>query len=537
MLILSYSIGLGAILGTYLNKILPELAMMILLVLLLSFVAYRTIYHGCMLFKAETDILNEKIEDDRSESDREIELFSNEFVDIEQKENMDNCNDMMTHKGVQSSCMANSIQEKALHLPILSEESGLFAEKSVSEKMESDYRSIGNDSSMWNSSVHTDADTEADDIKTAVSNGQNRISPRSSIIINKVDSVSEEGLRSSICCSTSNSNKGSRESSFDDFATAAFLVDERLLPEILREIDRQSPPYRKNPEIDHGKKGKRDASLLSEISDEPFEYDRRHLKYAPNKKLSRSSTANLFEAKVDNADIDEFICNYYFCVPADGHELLPVSDQDKFLPEENSESPSRVGYLLSSTDTDDDIGLFMTPSTSMRSIASSNALSPMYRSTNNGELLAILDIEASIPIARVGLLMLLITIVTILTLFKSPQLAGVQCGSGQYWLITFSVFLIIIVFSVIFGRDVVSRWRRKVALNYSFIEGDVQWTQRNALLYPFLCMWAGVFAGTFGVGGGVVKGPLMLEMSMHPLVVSATSAVMIFFTSLSASSR
>jgi uncharacterized membrane protein YfcA len=36
----------------------------------------------------------------------------------------------------------------------------------------------------------------------------------------------------------------------------------------------------------------------------------------------------------------------------------------------------------------------------------------------------------------------------------------------------------------------------------------------------------------FGVGGGIVKGPLMLAMNVHPAVSSASSACMILFTSL-----
>ena len=41
-------------------------------------------------------------------------------------------------------------------------------------------------------------------------------------------------------------------------------------------------------------------------------------------------------------------------------------------------------------------------------------------------------------------------------------------------------------------------------------------------------------SGMFGVGGGIVKGPLMLQMGVHPLVASATCAVMIMFTSVAA---
>lgn len=38
----------------------------------------------------------------------------------------------------------------------------------------------------------------------------------------------------------------------------------------------------------------------------------------------------------------------------------------------------------------------------------------------------------------------------------------------------------------------------------------------------------------FGVGGGIVKGPLMLAMGVHPAVGSASSACMILFTSFTA---
>jgi len=40
----------------------------------------------------------------------------------------------------------------------------------------------------------------------------------------------------------------------------------------------------------------------------------------------------------------------------------------------------------------------------------------------------------------------------------------------------------------------------------------------------------------FGIGGGIVKGPLMLEMGVLPAVSSATAAFMILFTTASAAS-
>ena len=37
-----------------------------------------------------------------------------------------------------------------------------------------------------------------------------------------------------------------------------------------------------------------------------------------------------------------------------------------------------------------------------------------------------------------------------------------------------------------------------------------------------------------GVGGGVIKGDLMLEMGMHPQVASATSEYLVLFTTAAA---
>ena len=66
----------------------------------------------------------------------------------------------------------------------------------------------------------------------------------------------------------------------------------------------------------------------------------------------------------------------------------------------------------------------------------------------------------------------------------------------------------------------------KQASGYVWTEGDVEWSPRNTILFPLLSSLAGLIAGMFGVGGGIVKGPLMLEMGVLPDVAAATSATM-----------
>ena len=82
-------------------------------------------------------------------------------------------------------------------------------------------------------------------------------------------------------------------------------------------------------------------------------------------------------------------------------------------------------------------------------------------------------------------------------------------------------------------------WRAKKRRGYDFSEGEVQWTPRATIVFPAVCSIAGLVAGLFGVGGGVVKeswwlslcvtraanmvthlavvqGPIMLELGMTP---------------------
>ena len=66
-------------------------------------------------------------------------------------------------------------------------------------------------------------------------------------------------------------------------------------------------------------------------------------------------------------------------------------------------------------------------------------------------------------------------------------------------------------------------------------DAPLHWTPTTTILFPAASTLAGVVAGAFGVGGGIVKGPLMLELGVSPPVAAATASAMILFTSASAS--
>eukprot|EP00549_Striatella_unipunctata_P025292 CAMPEP_0118717592 /NCGR_PEP_ID=MMETSP0800-20121206/28260_1 /TAXON_ID=210618 ORGANISM="Striatella unipunctata, Strain CCMP2910" /NCGR_SAMPLE_ID=MMETSP0800 /ASSEMBLY_ACC=CAM_ASM_000638 /LENGTH=210 /DNA_ID=CAMNT_0006624377 /DNA_START=56 /DNA_END=688 /DNA_ORIENTATION=- len=116
--------------------------------------------------------------------------------------------------------------------------------------------------------------------------------------------------------------------------------------------------------------------------------------------------------------------------------------------------------------------------------------------------------------------------------FPSPM--GIKCGSTSFWLANAIMFIWILYISVKVRSYLVRRNARKIRVGYEFVEGDIQWDERATILYPVVCCLAGFFAGMFGIGGGIVKGPLMLAMGVHPAVSSGASACMILFTSFTA---
>lgn len=114
----------------------------------------------------------------------------------------------------------------------------------------------------------------------------------------------------------------------------------------------------------------------------------------------------------------------------------------------------------------------------------------------------------------------------------------VRCGSLSYWLLVSAV----VPPSLLVALTARTRLVKEHELRSSgapgwprYERGDVQWTRRASLAIPAISTLAGVVAGFFGVGGGIVKGPLMIALHVAPEIAAATSITMILFTSSAAS--
>ena len=154
------------------------------------------------------------------------------------------------------------------------------------------------------------------------------------------------------------------------------------------------------------------------------------------------------------------------------------------------------------------------------------------------ELQEILEAERFVPKQNLVILVTMFVVVLFVNVMKgggaftSPL--GIKCGSMSFWLANLIMLGWIFAVTVHVRKVLVKKWEKKEAVGYQYVEGDIQWDGRATIIYPAVCCLAGFFAGMFGVGGGIVKGPLMLAMGVHPKVSSASSACMILFTSFTA---
>jgi hypothetical protein len=139
------------------------------------------------------------------------------------------------------------------------------------------------------------------------------------------------------------------------------------------------------------------------------------------------------------------------------------------------------------------------------------------------ELQALLDKESETPTDKVVIMSVMVLVVIVLNLLKGgsskfPNPLHVVCGSTTYWMLTAAVLVWVLAISVYMRQELIKKYYLKKKLGYKYLPGDVEWNERNTIVYPCIVFFAGFFAGLFGVGGGIIKGPLMLEMGVHPLV-------------------
>jgi len=125
----------------------------------------------------------------------------------------------------------------------------------------------------------------------------------------------------------------------------------------------------------------------------------------------------------------------------------------------------------------------------------------------------------------------------ILTFMKGGKgvesIVGITCESPWYGVLIAIQFVWTLGFAVVHGLKLPKIQKKKDDCGYPFTEDDVFWDNSKLRFYAFFTFVAGIVAGLIGIGGGMVLGPLMLVMGIHPRVSTATTGTMIVLTSSS----
>lgn len=109
--------------------------------------------------------------------------------------------------------------------------------------------------------------------------------------------------------------------------------------------------------------------------------------------------------------------------------------------------------------------------------------------------------------------------------FASNVFKAAPC-TPTYW---YQLFGLLVVCSL-FTAAGSSTLRENVKSNESS-EGMLAWTPTTMWMYPLLSTVAGFLGGFLGIGGGIIMGPLLLELGMAPEASQATTAMFVFLSS------
>lgn len=156
------------------------------------------------------------------------------------------------------------------------------------------------------------------------------------------------------------------------------------------------------------------------------------------------------------------------------------------------------------------------------------------------ELAALLEEDKHFPFFKVFVITLVFVGVVGLNVAKGSEAAGfmpfgVKCGTEAFWALSLAVIPWCFVCWYICRTIILNQYHARIAAGWTFHDGDVEWDETRTVHYPLVSVGAGLIAGMFGIGGGIINGPLMVELGFVPDVAAATGATMLLFTSTTSS--
>lgn len=103
---------------------------------------------------------------------------------------------------------------------------------------------------------------------------------------------------------------------------------------------------------------------------------------------------------------------------------------------------------------------------------------------------------------------------------KFPSILNIKQCSSMYWILYFSFFFIALILTLIAIYMVHKEYQYRLSINFNYNRYDVKWNKSLFIKFPLYSFLAGTMAGMLGIGGGLILGPLLLELGLHPIVLT-----------------
>nr|KYP48465.1 hypothetical protein KK1_029841 [Cajanus cajan] len=139
---------------------------------------------------------------------------------------------------------------------------------------------------------------------------------------------------------------------------------------------------------------------------------------------------------------------------------------------------------------------------------------------------------------KIPLLKLVVLLLIWFSFFSVYLLRGNRYGQGiismepcgvEYWILSSIQIPLAVVFTawIVFRKESL----RERTLIPELTDKKVPGLTRSKLVFPLMALLAGVLGGVFGIGGGMLISPLLLQFGIAPEVTSATCSFMVLFSS------
>jgi uncharacterized membrane protein YfcA len=142
-----------------------------------------------------------------------------------------------------------------------------------------------------------------------------------------------------------------------------------------------------------------------------------------------------------------------------------------------------------------------------------------------------------LPFNKILFCLISYSMLLIITLVKGSahfsSIVGIRTCSPLYWAVYLAYLPICLVITYIVGKMVSEEYNYRVEIGYPYHFSDIKWSTEIIIKYPLYALSAGILSGLLGIGGGLILGPLLLELGVHPVVSTATSNFLVVFISSS----